>query len=151
MAVRSGAPRHFNRTNFIKTLLAFNRILSETGYSAAWSEAFTASIQENQLMDRRAFIVSIESVLSGAPAGTPAPVDARRLINHADVIYAVEAESKQDILLFGKAKLERIARSDVPEGARVLRIAMGSDRRKLQRLLTLVRETKGSHDYAETA
>ncbi|MCU0874799.1 MAG: hypothetical protein MUE50_20920 [Pirellulaceae bacterium] len=102
-------------------------------------------------MDRRAFVVSIESVLSGAPAGTPAPVDARRLINHADVIYAVEPESKQDILLFGKAKLERIARSDVPEGARVLRIALGSDRRKLQRLLTLVRETKGSHDYAETA
>jgi hypothetical protein len=112
---------------------------------------FSTSIQENQVMERRGFIVSIESVLSGAPAGTPAPVDARRLINHADVIYAVEPENKQDILLFGKDKLERIARSDVPEGARVLRIALGSDRRKLQKLLTLVRETKGSHDYAETA
>ncbi len=102
-------------------------------------------------MDRRSFVVSVESVLSGAPAGTPAPVDARRLLSHADVIYAVEPDSKQDILLFGKAKLERIARSDVPEGARVLRIALGSDRRKLQGLLTLVREAKGSHDYAETA
>ena len=102
-------------------------------------------------MERRPFTVSIESVLAGAPAGTPAPSDARRLINHADVIYAVEQESKQDILLFGKEKLERIARSDVPEGARVLRIALGSDRRKLKRLLALVRETKGSHDYAETA
>jgi len=39
----------------------------------------------------------------------------------------------------------------VPEGARVLRIALGSDRRKLPPLLALVRETKGSHDYAETA
>lgn len=102
-------------------------------------------------MERRSFIVSIESVLSEAPAGTPAPSDARRLLNHADVIYAVELESKQDILLFGKEKLARIARSDVPEGARVLRIALGSDRRKLQRLLTLVREAKGSHDYVETA
>lgn len=102
-------------------------------------------------MDRRGFVVSIESVLSGAPAGTPAPVDARRLLSHADVIYGVEPDSQQDILLFGKAKLDRIARSDVPEGARVLRIALGSDRRKLQGLLTLVREAKGSHDYAETA
>lgn len=102
-------------------------------------------------MERRSFIVSIESVLSGAPAGTPAPNDAKRLLNHADVIYAVESESQQDILLYGKDKLERIARSDIPEGARVLRIAMGSDDRKLQRLLALVREAKGSHDYAETA
>jgi len=102
-------------------------------------------------MERRSFIVSIESVLTGAPAGTPAPADARRLLNHADVIYAVEAESQQDILVYGKEKLARIARSDVPEGARVLRIAMGSDRRKLQHLLALVRDAKGSHDYAETA
>ncbi len=102
-------------------------------------------------MERRSFVVSIESVLSGVPAGTPAPTDARRLLNHADVIYGVEPESKQDVLLFGKEKLDRIARSDVPEGARVLRIALGSDRRKLQRLLTLVREAKGTHDYAETA
>jgi hypothetical protein len=102
-------------------------------------------------MGRRPFTVSVESVLSGAPAGTPAPADARRLINHADVIYAVESESKHDILLFGKEKLESIARSDVPEGARVLRIALGSDQRKLPHLLALVREAKGSHDYAETA
>ena len=102
-------------------------------------------------MERRPFTVSAESVLAGAPAGTPAPADARRLINHADVIYAVEPESKHDILLFGKEKLERIAQSDVPEGARVLRIALGTDQRKLTRLLALVREAKGSHDYAETA
>ncbi len=67
------------------------------------------------------------------------------------MIYAVEPESKHDILLFGKEKLESIARSDVPEGARVLRIALGTDQRKLTRLLALVREAKGSHDYAETA
>ncbi len=102
-------------------------------------------------MERRRFTVSVESVLSGAPAGTPTPADARRLLNHADVIYAVEPESNHDILLFGKEKLKRIASSDVPEGARVLRIALGSDRRKLPPLLALVRETKGSHDYAETA
>ena len=102
-------------------------------------------------MERRPFTVSVESVLSGAPAGTPTPADARRLINHADVIYAVEPESKHDILLFGKEKLESIARSDVPEGARVLRIALGTDQRKLTRLLALVREAKGFHDYAETA
>ena len=102
-------------------------------------------------MERRPFTVSAESVLSGAPVGTPAPADARRLINHADVIYAVEPEGKRDILLFGREKLDRIAQSDVPEGARVLRIALGSDRRKLPNLLALVRETKGFHDYAETA
>lgn len=102
-------------------------------------------------MERRGFVVSIESVLSSEVANTPAPADARRLLHHADVIYAVESQSRQDILLFGKEKLDRIARSDVPEGARVLRIALGSDHRKLQRLLALVHETKGSHDYAETA
>jgi hypothetical protein len=102
-------------------------------------------------MERRPFTVSVESVLSGAPAGTPAPANARRLIHHADVIYAIEPEGKSDILLFGKEKLERLAHSDVPEGARVLRIDLGSDRRRLPKLLALVRETKGFHDYAETA
>jgi hypothetical protein len=75
----------------------------------------------------------------------------RSLLNNADVIYAVETERGRDILIYGREKLQQIAASDVPEGARVLRVGLTSDGCQLDSLLNLVRETKGFHDYAGPA
>jgi hypothetical protein len=77
--------------------------------------------------------------------------DPGHLLNSADVVYAVDGRDDRDILIYGKDKLRRIAESDVPEGARVVRVRIRSGQNELESLLELVRQTKGYHDYAESA
>jgi hypothetical protein len=76
---------------------------------------------------------------------------AHPLVQQADVIYAIEDSEKPAILLYGKEKLQRIAQSELPEGARILRVGLGPKRQNLDRLLQLVQQAKGSVDYAEPA
>lgn len=77
--------------------------------------------------------------------------DPRQLLDSADVVYAVDGRDDRDILIYGKDKLRRIAESDVPEGARVVRVRIRTGQNELESLLELVRQTKGYHDYAESA
>ncbi|TVS09081.1 MAG: hypothetical protein EA424_27840 [Planctomycetaceae bacterium] len=77
--------------------------------------------------------------------------DPRQLLDSADVVYAVNGRDDRDILIYGKDKLRRIAESDVPEGARVVRVRIRTGQNELESLLELVRQTKGYHDYAESA
>ncbi len=77
--------------------------------------------------------------------------DPRQLLDSADVVYAVDGRDDRDILIYGKDKLRRIAESDVPEGARVVRVRIRTGQNELESLLELVRQTKGHHDYAESA
>jgi hypothetical protein len=103
-------------------------------------------------MERGSQVIPLESIITRESAEGAAPeLRTRSILSRADVIYAVDAGQDRHILVFGKDKLARIASSDVPEGARVLRVALGPNRSRLQELLTLVREAKGHHDYAETA
>jgi hypothetical protein len=91
-------------------------------------------------------LVADESARTGQSAGDP-----KRLLDNADVVYAVNGRDERDILIYGKDKLRRIAESDVPEGARVVRVRIRSGQKELERLLDLVRQSKGYHDYAESA
>lgn len=77
--------------------------------------------------------------------------DTKQLLDSAEVVYAVDGRNDRDILIYGKEKLRRIAESDVPEGARVVRVRIRSGQNELESLLELVRQTKGYHDYAESA
>jgi hypothetical protein len=103
-------------------------------------------------MSRGSPIIPFESIINRQPPEEADPsLRTRSILSRADVIYAVDTAKDSHILVFGKDKLARIASSDVPEGARILRIALGPNRSRLQELLTLVRDAKGHHDYAETA
>jgi hypothetical protein len=102
-------------------------------------------------MNRRLPIIPFDSLLAETTDTKPRTASNRTLLNNADVIYAVEAERGRDILIFGREKLQRIAASDVPEGARVLRVGLTSDNCQLDTLLDLVRQAKGFHDYAGPA
>ncbi len=77
--------------------------------------------------------------------------ETKQLLDSADVVYAVDGRDDRDILIYGREKLRRIAESDVPEGARVVRVRIRSGQNELESLLELVRQSKGYHDYAESA
>ena len=67
------------------------------------------------------------------------------------MVYAVDPDNQHDILVVGRDKLREIAASDAPQGARVLRVKIGHEPHRLERLLALVRQSRGYHDYNESA
>ena len=97
---------------------------------------------------KRTNSVPIETIFNAAEQD---PSGAHPLLRRAEVIYAVGEPAEGDVLLYGKEKIRRIADSDCPEGARVLRVAVGPERQDFHRLLQLVRQAKGTIDYAEPA
>jgi hypothetical protein len=103
-------------------------------------------------MERRVNVIPFEALVAEnhSPAGDLGS-NPKQLLDHAEVVYAVNGRDDRDILIYGKEKLRRIAESDVPEGARVVRVRIRSGQKELERLLELVRESKGRHDYAESA
>jgi hypothetical protein len=103
-------------------------------------------------MDRPADSVALDMLLNNG-AGQPSPHAGvwQALLADADVVYAVEGDGERNILVFGREKLQEIADSDVPQGARVLRVNVGSGPHQLQQLLALVGQSKGYHDYHESA
>ncbi|MCL4200953.1 MAG: hypothetical protein KJ000_00560 [Pirellulaceae bacterium] len=103
-------------------------------------------------MERRVNVIPFESLVVGKKATeTDVNTESKRLFDHADVVYAVDGGNERDILIYGKEKLRRIAESDVPEGARVVRVRIRSGQKELERLVEMVRQSKGRHDYAESA
>jgi hypothetical protein len=96
-------------------------------------------------MNRRFSTVSFETLLADSKLAPPA--SDRALLNDAEVIYAVQPGVSREVLVYGREKLQRIAASEIPEGARVLRVGLSDGGRQLESLLALVHETKGSHDY----
>jgi hypothetical protein len=103
-------------------------------------------------MQRRVNVIPFEALVAEKKAqAEDAGIEAKHLLTSAEVVYAVSGSDERDILIFGKEKLRRIAESDVPEGARVVRVRIRSGQKELERLLELVRQSKGYHDYAESA
>jgi hypothetical protein len=103
-------------------------------------------------MERRVNVIPFDALVANenAPTGEMTS-DLKKLFGSADVVFAVNGRDERDILIYGKEKLRRIAESDVPEGARVVRVRIRSGQKELERLLELVRQSKGYHDYAESA
>lgn len=94
----------------------------------------------------------LQSMISGdVAADEPGAADALKLLADADVVYAVDPDNRRDILVAGREKLREIAASDVPQGARIVRVNVGSEPHRLERLLALVRQSKGFDDYNESA
>jgi hypothetical protein len=103
-------------------------------------------------MERRVNVIPFDTLVANAKSTTVGtPSDPKQLLDNADVVYAVNGRDERDILIYGKEKLRRIAESDVPEGARVVRVRIRSGQKELEGLLELVRQSKGYHDYAESA
>ena len=103
-------------------------------------------------MDRQENIIRLEQLTDASKChADSSTVDPQRLLDDAEVVYAVSGRDHRDVLVFGKDKLRRIAESEIPEGARVIRVRVGSGPKDLERLLELVRHSKGYHDYAESA
>ena len=97
-------------------------------------------------------IMWLDSLVSGdALPDEPGAVSAMKMLAEADVVYAVNPDNQRDILVVGREKLREIAASDVPQGARIVRVNVGSEPHRLERLLALVRQSKGYHDYTESA
>ena len=96
-------------------------------------------------MNRMVNIIPLEALTDNSHQ---VAVDSHQLLDDADVVYAVDGQQR-DVVVFGKDKLRRIAESEIPEGARVMRVRLHSS--ELQSLLELVRQSKGHHDYAESA
>jgi hypothetical protein len=103
-------------------------------------------------MDRQRHVVPFALLTSHGIQPTVATTEhPSRLLDDADIVYAINGQDNRDILIFGREKLRRIAASDVPEGARVFRVRVCSESGELERLLELVQQRKGRHDYAESA
>ena len=97
-------------------------------------------------------IAWLHSLISGdATPDEAGAVSAMKMLAEADVVYAVDPGNQRDILVVGREKLREIAASDVPQGARIVRVNTGSEPHRFQRLLALVRQSKGYHDYTESA
>jgi hypothetical protein len=103
-------------------------------------------------MERRVNVIPFETLVADEnPSTGESSGGSKQLLDSADVVYAVNGRDERDILIYGREKLRRIAESDVPEGARVVRVRIRSGPKELERLLELVRQSKGYHDYAESA
>jgi hypothetical protein len=97
-------------------------------------------------------ILSLDVIVSGLASQAPASEDhPLRLLADADVVYAVDPETHKGLLVLGQEKLQQIADSDVPQGARVVRVAVGHEPDHLERLLAAVRQSKGVDDLTESA
>ena len=103
-------------------------------------------------MDRHDNVIGLEQLTTPCNCQHDGSrVDPHQLLADAEVVYAVSGPSLRDILVFGKEKLRRIAQSEIPEGARVVRVRVGANSTELERLLDLVRQRKGYHDYVPVA
>lgn len=97
-------------------------------------------------------IMWLQSLISGdVSPDEPGAVDALKMLAEADVVYAVDPGNRPDILVVGREKLREIAASDMPQGARIVRVNTGGEPLRLERLLALVQQSKGFHDYNESA
>lgn len=103
-------------------------------------------------MERRVNVIPFDTLVANAKSPTEGiSSGSKQLLDSADVVFAVNGRDERDILIYGREKLRQIAESDVPEGARVVRVRIRSGQKELERLLELVRQSKGYHDYAESA
>ncbi len=100
-------------------------------------------------MKRRANLINLEALTADGQHAEQS--DPRNLLADAEVVYAVDGRQDREIVVFGREKLQRIAESEVPEGARVVRVQLSSGANELQSLLELVQQHKGRHEYAESA
>ena len=101
-------------------------------------------------MFRQTKMIPINALLAPPAEESNAASTPRQMLDLADIVYLVSEDSERDILVFGKDKLAQIAKSDIPEGARVLRVGIERHSDQLDNLLSLVQSVKGSHDYAES-
>jgi hypothetical protein len=107
---------------------------------------------EKLLMLRPDEVLSLEVLVNGLASQEQASEDhPLRLLADADVVYAVDPETRKDLVVLGQEKLQEIADSDVPQGARVVRVAIGHAPHHVQRLLDLVRQSKGVDELTESA
>jgi len=100
-------------------------------------------------MQRRANLIDLEALTADSQHADQS--DTQNLLAQADVVYAVSGHEDRDIVVYGREKLQRIAESEIPEGARVVRVQLRSGATDLQSLLELVQQHKGRHQYAESA
>jgi hypothetical protein len=86
----------------------------------------------------------IRQIINGHSQTTPGTKEAFR---QAEVIMAVDLSTGREILVFGKALIEKIVRSGKARTVRMVRIAIDEETEDLERLIALVQAFKGSHDY----
>ena len=69
------------------------------------------------------------------------------LVLQADLILGVDNASGQEYVVYGKAKLKRIAETDQAEDVRVLRVGIDASTEDLDKLCGLVMALRGRFDY----
>jgi hypothetical protein len=80
--------------------------------------------------------------LEANPDADPQPV-----LESADIITSVDVMSGHAFLVFGRQSLERITVGAEGELTHVLRIGLDEETDELEKLVVLVEQVKGRHDY----
>jgi hypothetical protein len=92
-------------------------------------------------------IVPIDA-LFGLHGLEPNPdADPEPMLQSADIITGVDVMSCHEFLVYGRQTLERIAASMADEVVSVLRIGLDEETDELEKLVVLVEQVKGQHDY----
>jgi hypothetical protein len=73
--------------------------------------------------------------------------DPWELVDAADVIFAVDIDTEDEVPVFGRDFLESVSAGGAAVPARVLHVEIDQDTEDLERLLGIVVAVKGRHDY----
>ncbi len=94
-------------------------------------------------------IVSLRALLAkdGISLNEQADIDARRLLESADVILAIDAVSRHEFLMFGPPASESTSVTGTAASLAVLFVEIDQDTDELERLAALVLAIKGRCDY----
>ena len=74
-------------------------------------------------------------------------IEGREMIESAEIIVGVAREDGHGFLVFGRDKLQAIAKSGREESLYVLRVGLDQETDDLEKLCAVVKGVKGKHDY----
>jgi hypothetical protein len=91
--------------------------------------------------------VSIHALFAADSINPNPELDPRPALAAVEVILGVDVMTGREFLVYGRDALERIVRSRRPTPMRMLKVELDQETNELERLLALVRLTKGHDDY----
>ena len=75
-----------------------------------------------------------------------ADFDLRELVKSADILYAVDVNTQQKKMIYGRKLLEKISSSGESQEAGILEIEIDQETDEYEKLCALVEVVKGSYD-----
>lgn len=103
-------------------------------------------VETQQLAREHQDIVPVEAFFS-EDGDCQSAAEYRRLLEVADLIFAVDVTSGEQSVIFGRVPLENLARTGRSDILGVINVGLDQESTDIEKLATLVKDIKGHHEY----